>query len=193
MARATETLAPDGSRLGAGEFPQELDHPNFGAFLLAFLWAPLHRLWGWFVVFAALEVLESVMGLSAPHFLGGLLERPEVTVAFRIVYWTVTVVFSLRANRLVWAKEHSRSARGWPGTVVRQPPSVSRYASNQRVWTWVGIVLLVATPLSLLIGAVNSVPGAAYDVAVTVGVQATLLAGLFLYDRVRFVRRRAQG
>jgi hypothetical protein len=62
---------PTGPRLGEGEFPPELDTVNFGAFLLGVLWAPFHRLWGWFAVFVVLEVLESVMELSTPRFLGG--------------------------------------------------------------------------------------------------------------------------
>jgi hypothetical protein len=69
---------------------------------------------------------------------------------------------------------------------------VSRYASNQRVWTLVGLILLVGTPLSLLIGSVSSIPGAAVDVAVTVGTQAVLLAGLFAYDKVRIALRQTQ-
>jgi hypothetical protein len=162
---------------------------NYGAFLLGFLWAPFHRLWGWFAVFAVLEALESAMGLSAPGFLGGVLERPAVMVGFRIVYWTVTVAFALRANRLVWAEERKRAARAKDVSVLRRPSLVSGYSSNQRVWTAVGLVLLVAAPLSLLIGSVNGTPGAVVDVTVTVGTQAILVAGLFLYDRVRIARR----
>jgi hypothetical protein len=182
-------VEPTGSRLGDGEFPSELDRVNFGAFLLAFLWAPVHRLWAWFGVFVVLEALESVMALSAPGFLGGLLEQPVVTVGFRIAYWTVTVAFALQANRLVWAKERKRAA--WtedePGQKARF--LVSKYVSNERVWTLVGLVLLAGTPLSLLIGPVSSIPGAVGDVAVTVGTQAVLLVGLFVYDRVRVARR----
>jgi hypothetical protein len=66
---------------------------------------------------------------------------------------------------------------------------VSKYVSNERVWTLVGLVLLAGTPLSLLIGPVSSIPGAVGDVAVTVGTQAVLLVGLFVYDRVRVARR----
>jgi hypothetical protein len=190
--QATGEVEPTGQRLGEGEFPLELDRVNFGAFLLAFLWAPFHRLWGWFAVFVVLEVLESAMGLSTPQFPGGVFERPVVMVAFRIVYWTVTVAFALRANRLVWAVERKRAARATGESVLRRSSLVSRYASNQRVWTLVGLVLLSATPLSLLIGSVNSIPGAVADVAVTVGAQAILLVGLFVYDRVRVARRRAQ-
>ena len=179
-------------RLGEGEFPPELDRVNFGAFLLAILWAPVHRLWGWFGVFVVLEALESAMGLSAPGFLGGVLEQPVMLVGFRIVYWTVTVAFALRANRLVWTEQRKRAARTKDRSVPRQPSLVSRYASNQRVWTLVGLILLVGTPLSLLIGSVNSVPGAAVDVAVTVGTQGVLLVGLFVYDRVRIARRQTQ-
>ena len=181
-----------GSRLGEGEFPPELDRVNFGAFLLAFLWAPFHRLWGWFSVFVVLEALESAMGLSAPGFLGGVFEQPVVVVGFRIVYWTVTVAFALQANRLVWTQQRKRAARTKGESVVRQRSLVSRYVSHQRVWTLVGLILLVGTPLSLLIGAVSSVPGAVGDVAVTVGTQALLLVGLFVYDRVQNARRQTQ-
>jgi hypothetical protein len=179
-------------RLGEGEFPSELDRANLGAFLLAFLWAPFHRLWGWFAVFVVLEVLESAVGLSAPGLFGGLLEQPAVMVGFRIVYWAVTVAFALRANRLVWTAERKRTAGATGGSAPRQPSLVSRYAANQRVWTVVGVILLVGTPLSLLIGAVTSVPGAVVDVAVTVGTQAVLLAGLFAYDVVRRAQRQTQ-
>jgi hypothetical protein len=165
---------------------------SFGAFLLAFLWAPLHRLWGWFGVFVLLETLESAMGLSAPGFLGGVFDHPVVMVGFRIVYWTVTVVFALRANRLVWTEERKRAARTKGERVLRRHPLVSGYVSNQRVWTIVGLVLLVGTPLSLLIGAVNSIRGAAFDVAVTVGTQVVLLAGLFVYDRARIAHRQTR-
>ncbi len=193
MAQATGVAETTGSRLGEGEFPPELDRVNFGAFLLAFLWAPFHRLWGWFGVFVILEALESAMGFSAPGSLGGLFEQPVVMVGFRIVYWTVTVAFALRANRLVWTEQSKRAARTKGESVPRPPSLASRYASNQRVWTLVGIVLLVGTPLTLLIGSVNSIPGAFVDVAVTVGTQAVLLAGLFAYDRVRIAHRQTQG
>lgn len=179
-------------RLGEGEFPPALDRVNFGAFLLGVIWAPFHRLWGWFAVFVALEVLESAMGLSTPQFLGGVLEQPVAMVAFRIVYWAVTVAFALQANRLVWTVERKRASRTKAESDLRRPSSVSRYASNQRVWAIVGLVLLAATPLSLLVGPVSSVPGAALDVALTVGIQAILLAGLFTYDRVRSGRQRPQ-
>ena len=193
MVTATGVGEPIGPRLGEGEFPPELDRVNFGAFLLAFIWAPFHRLWGWFGVFAVLEALESAMGLSSPGFLGGALEQPAVVVGFRVVYWSVTVAFALRANRLVWEEERKRAARTEDSAAARRPPLVSRYAANQRIWTLVGLVLLVVTPLSLLIGSVRSVPGAVVDVAVTIGVQATLLVGLWAYDRMRITRRRAQG
>ena len=193
MLQATGESQPTGLRLGEGEFPPELDHVNFGAFLLAFLWAPFHRLWGWFSVFVLLEALESAMGLSAPGFLGGVFEQPAVMLGFRIVYWTVTVAFGLRANRLVWAEERKRAARTKGESVPRRPLLVSRYASNQRVWTMVGITLLVVSPLSLLIGSVNSRPGAVADVAVTVGTQAILAAGLWVYDRVRIARGQTRG
>jgi hypothetical protein len=185
VAQAIVEAEQTGSRIGEGEFPPELDRVNYGAFLLAFLWAPVHRLWGWFGVFLVLEALESAMGLSAPGFLGGVFERPAVTVGFRIVYWTVTVAFALRANRLVWTQERKRAARTKGESAPRRPALVSRYASNQRVWALVGLILLVGTPLSLLIGPVSSIPGAVVDVAVTVGAQAVLLAGLFVCDRVR--------
>jgi hypothetical protein len=165
---------------------------NFGAFLLGFLWAPSHRLWGWFSVFVALEVLESAIGLNARGFLGGVFERPAAMVAFRIVYWTVTVAFALRANRLVWAEERKRAARMKGASAGRLPSPASRYAFNQRVWTGVGLVLLVASPLSLLIGSVSRTPGAVVDVAVTVGTQAILLVGLWVYDRMRITRRPTQ-
>jgi hypothetical protein len=112
--------------------------------------------------------------------------------AFRIVYWTLTVAFATRANRLVWAVERKRAALAKGESVLRRPSLVSRYASNQRVWALVGLVLLIATPLSLLIGSVNSIPGAVADVAVTVGAQAILLVGLFVYDRDRIAHRRTQ-
>jgi hypothetical protein len=192
VVQATGVADTAGPRLGEGEFPQELDRVNFGAFLLAFLWAPFHRLWGWFGVFVVLEGLESVMGLSAPGSFGGVFERPVVMVGFRIVYWAVTVAFALQANRLVWAEEHSRAARSKDESVARRPSLVARYVSHERVWALVGLILLVTTPLSLLIGSVNKIPGAATDVAVTVGAQAVLLVGLFVFDRVRIARRRTQ-
>jgi hypothetical protein len=72
VVQATGVAEQAELRLGEGEFPPELDRVNFGAFLLAFLWAPFHRLWGWFGVFVVLEALESAMGLSPPRFFGGL-------------------------------------------------------------------------------------------------------------------------
>jgi hypothetical protein len=191
--QATGVAEPTGSRLGEGEFPPRLDRVNFGAFLVAFLWAPFHRLWGWFGVFVLLEVLESAMGLAAPGFLGGVFEQPVVVVGFRIVYWTVTVAFALRANRLVWTEESKRAVRAKGEAVMRRPSLVSSYVSNQRIWTLAGVILLAGAPLSLLVGPVNSVPGAGVDVAVTVGTQVVLLAVLFVYDRVRVARRRAHG
>lgn len=193
MDQATWTPDARPARLGEGEFPPELDRVNFGAFLLAFIWAPFHHLWGWFGVFALLEAAEAVMGLSAPHFLGGVLELPVTMVAFRVVYWGVTVAFAVRANRLVWEVERRRAARVVNGEWAPRPPAhVSSYASNLRVWAVVGLVLLIASPVSLLIPSVGNVPGAAVDVAVTTGTQAVLLAALFAYDRVRLARRRAR-
>jgi hypothetical protein len=189
VTHATWAAEPTGLRLGEGEFPPELDRVNFGAFLLGVLWAPFHRLWGWFAVFVVLEALESAMGLSSPRFLGGVFARPVTMVAFRIVYWTVTVAFALRANRLVWTEECKRGARTDGAPVRGRPFLVSRYVSNQRVWTLVGLILLAVTPLSLLVGPVNSIPGAVADVVVTVGTQAILLAGLWLYDRMRIANR----
>lgn len=189
MDEATGAVERTGARLGEGEFPWGLDRVNFGAFLLAVLWAPFHRLWGWFGVFVALEALESAMALSAPGSFGGLFENPAVMVGFRIVYWTVTVAFALRANRLVWEGERRRAARAEGVSIPRLPSLVSTYASHQRTWTAVGLILLVGTPLSLLIGPVSGIPGAFVDVAVTVGIQAVLLAGLFVYDSVRSRRR----
>jgi hypothetical protein len=192
VVQATGEAEPSGLRLGEGEFPPELDRVNFGAFLLGVLWAPFHRLWGWFGVFVVLEVIESAMGLSALRFFGGVFEQPVAMVAFRIVYWTVTVVFALRANRLVWTEERKRAARTKGESVPRRPSLVSRYTSNQRVWTIVGLILLVAAPLSLLIGSVSSIPRAVVDVAVTVGTQAILLVGLFVYDRMRIAQRQTK-
>lgn len=193
MVQATGAAGPISTRLGEGDFPPELDRVNFGAFLLAFLWAPFHRLWGWFAAFAALETLESAIGLSTPTFLGGVLRQPVVMAGFRIVYWSVTVVFALRANRLVWAEERRRAARARGGSVPKPPSAVSRYASNERVWALVGVVLLAGAPLSLLIGPVGNSPGNVADVLVTVGTQAVLLAVLFAYDRVRTSRTRTPG
>ena len=133
MVQATGEAEPTGLRLGEGELPRELERVNFGAFLLAVLWAPFHRLWGWFGVFVALEVLESVMGMSRLRFFGGALERPAAMVAFRIVYWTVTVAFALRANRLVWTEERKRALRTKGRSGARRPSLVSKYSSNQRV------------------------------------------------------------
>jgi hypothetical protein len=189
---ATGKVQPTGLRLGEGELPPELDRVNLGAFLLAVVWAPVHRRWGWFAVFVVLELLESAMGLSAPRFLGGLFERPAVMIGFRIVYWSVTVVFALRANRLVWAVERKLAAQAKSESLLGRPSLVSRYASNQRVWALVGFALLLAAPLSLLIGSVKSIPGAVVDVALTVGTQAILLVGLFVYNRVRVAGRRMQ-
>lgn len=184
---------PAGPRLGEGDFPHGLDRVNLGAFLLAFLWAPFHRLWAWFAVFVVLEALESVLGLSAPGFLGGLLEQPAVVVGFRVVYWTLTVVFALRANRLVWALQRERGSRAAREPGVKRPPLTSSYVSNQRIWALIGLLALVAMPLFLFIGPVKAIPGAVGDVAVTTGVQAILLGALFMYDRVRTARRRTLG
>lgn len=192
MVQTIAGAEPTGSRLGEGEFPSELDRVNFGAFLLAFIWAPFHRLWGWFGAFVVLEAFESAVGLNGSGFLGGAFERPVPMLVFRIVYWTVTIAFALQANRLVWADERRRAARAKGAPRPRQPSLVSRYTSNQRVWTLVGLILLVSTPLTLLIGSINRVPGAVVDVAVTAGTQALLLAGLVVYDRVRIARRRSQ-
>jgi hypothetical protein len=145
-------------------------------------------LWGWFAVFVVLEALESAMGLSSPQFLGGVFEQPAAMFAFRVVYWSVTIAFALRANRLVWSAESRRTARTRGGTTPRLPALVSRYVSHQRTWTLAGLILLAAAPLSLLIRSVSSRPGAIADVAVTVGTQAILLVGLFVYDRVRLAR-----
>jgi hypothetical protein len=185
VVEATDAVGPTGSRLGEGGFPPALNRVNFGAFLLAFLWAPVHRLWGWFAVFVLLEGLESAMGLSAPGAFGGIFEQPAVTVGFRVVYWAITLVFALRANRLVWEHERTRTAATDGASDVRRSRLVTAYASDQRIWAIVGLILLAVTPLSLLIGSVRSVAGAAGDVAVTVGTQTVLLAGLFVYDRVR--------
>jgi hypothetical protein len=192
MVQATMEAEPTGLRLGDGEFPSELDRVNLGAFLLAVLWAPFHRLWGWFAVFVALELLESVMGLSSPRSFGGVFAQPVAMVAFRIVYWTVTVAFALRANRLVWAEEGKRAARSEGISVSPQRSLISRYAANQRVWTLVGVVLLAVTPLSLLIGPLGTSPGAVTDVELTVGTQAILLAGLWVYDAWRTGHRRTR-
>lgn len=192
MVQATGMPKPTGLRFGDGELPPELDRVNFGAFLLAFLWAPFHRLWVWFGVFVVLEALESAIGLGAPGSFGGLFEQPVVMFGFRVVYWIVTVAFALRANRLVWVGERRRVARTIGGDALRQPALVSRYAFNQRVWAVVGLLLLVGTPLCLLIGSVRRVPGAVVDVAVTLGTQAILLGGLWVHDRARIAHRQAR-
>jgi hypothetical protein len=189
MVRATGDEESIGLRLGEGEFPPEVDRVNFGAFLLAVLWAPFHRLWLWFGVFVALEVLEAVMGLSTPRFFDGPLSQLVAMVVFRVVYWTVTVAFALRANRLVWTEEHDRAARAQGESVLKRPATVAKYVSNQRVWAAVGLVALAVAPLSLLIGSAGSSPGVVGDVAATVGTQTILLAGLFVHDRLRIARR----
>ena len=58
MVQASELVGLTRLRLGEGEFPRQLDRVNFGAFLLAVLWAPWHRLWTWFAVFLGLEILS---------------------------------------------------------------------------------------------------------------------------------------
>ena len=184
-----ETDAPPDLRLGDGALPRELDHANYGAFLLAVLWAPIHRLWGWFAVFVALEALESVIGLNA-NFLGGVFEQPLGMVVFRTIYWGLTVAFALQANRLVWAEHGRRAVRAPEG--ARPRPLTARYVGNQRIWTIVGVGLLVAGPLSLLVPAVGGLPGALGDVVTTTGAQVILLVALFAWNRVR-ARRRAQG
>jgi hypothetical protein len=162
---------------------------NFGAFLLGIIWAPFHRLWGWFGVFVVLEVLESALGLGAMRAVGGVFVQPAAMAAFRVAYWGVTVAFALRANRLVWAEERDRAARMAGGSARRPPSTVSKYTADERVWTIVGVILLVGSPLSLLVGSLSSSPGVVGDVVVTVGTQAILLVGLFVYERVRAARR----
>lgn len=176
-------------RLGEGELPQELDRVNYGAFLLAVLWAPWHGLWGWFGLFVAMEVLESIIGLTGLRFLGGPLARSVAMNAFRLAYWWVTVAFALRANRLVWERRRAAVAAG-AGRGRRPPALVSRYLSNQRIWTVVGLVGLAATPLSLLVPSLASSPDAVTDVVVTGGVQVALLVALFVHDRLLAARRR---
>lgn len=167
--------------LGEGDFPPQLDRVNYGAFLLSFLWAPAHRLWGWFAVFVALEALESAIGFNAP-ILGGVFEQPLALLAFRIVYWAITLWFALQANRLAWSVARKRAESSRP------TPTLARYAAHQRAWTVAGIVLLAAAPLSLLVESVRTMPGAVGDVVATVAAQAVLLAALFVYDRVRVPR-----
>lgn len=189
MIEATRDGVPGDLRLGEGEFPARLDRVNFGAFLLAVLWAPWHRLWGWFAVFVALEILESVVGLTGLTFFPGALAQLVAMTTFRIVYWTVTVAFAMRANRLVWARSGKVVADGDAASNRPRPGSVSTYIAHQRLWTVAGLIGLILAPLSLLIGSVRGIPDAVFDVAVTVGVQAVLLVGLFAYDKMRSAGR----
>jgi hypothetical protein len=189
MVRAAGVAEHGELRLGEGDFPPELDRVNFGAFLLGVLWAPWHRLWGWFGAFVALEILESVIGLTMLRFLGGALVQLVAMVTFRIVYWTVTVAFALRANRLVWTEERKRAARPRGPAVPRRPARVAEYLAAQRIWTVAGLIILAGTPLLLLVG---SISGSSGVVVATVGTQTILLAPLFAYDKMRVARRSAQ-
>ena len=192
MVQPTGDVGPSELHLGEGEFPDALDRVNFGAFLLSALWAPWHGLWGWFLVFVALEILESIVGLTHLRFVSGTAAQLAVMVAFRVVYWTVTIAFALRANRLVWARACKRAVRSGSASELHRPAPVVSYVSGQRVWAVAGLVLLAASPLSLLVGGIGNRPGALVDVATTAGTQAVLLGAMFVYDRMRMVRRLLQ-
>lgn len=190
MVQATDMAAPIELRLGEGEFPAELDRVNFGAFLLGVLWAPWHRLWGWFAVLVAMEILESVVGLTMLRFLGGMVAQIIGMVVFRIGYWTVMVVFGLRANRLVWNAEERRVARAG-GSPSRRPALITKYVAAERVWAVVGLVLLALAPLSLLFGFPGSRSDVMFDVVSTIGTQIILMIALFVYDRMWLARDRS--
>ncbi len=169
--------------LGEGDLPAQLSGPNFGAFLLAVLWAPVHGLWGWFAVFVALEGLESFLGLTHARFLGVGFPPLVAMTVFRIVYWTATLVFALRADRLVWSRRRRQATRvSEPGRAPK-PITVATYVAHRRIWTAVGLIGVAIGLVSLAFFRVDSATAA--DILVTTGTQAVLLVALFVYDRTR--------
>ena len=138
--------SPDARLLGAGEFPPELDRVSWGAALLSFWWAITHGLMRWTLVFIGLGLAQAtVWYLMRRAGLEG--DLPAVLTVVLISALTgvgLSVLFGVRANRLVWAREAAIDKSDvHPG--ARSGPTVAKYVRDERIWAIAGVTLTAAS------------------------------------------------
>jgi hypothetical protein len=183
--RPTDDVPDFGSRrLGAGDFPPELDRVNWGAVLLGFFWAIAYRQTTWVIGLALLWAANlGVLGIAVRY---GTLAHLAVTALFFAAFTTAGIVLGLRANRLVWAGEHAvaerRTARG-----LAPAPSIREFLSSQRRWAITGVMLWAfGWGVSLVRPSSALSPLRA---VITFSVELAAYGALFAVDRIRAAGR----
>jgi len=176
-----------GRRVGDGELPAELGRVNWGAALTTGLWAVGHALWWWVLTFLALSGLSFGAFTLLDRSSAGdtLWMRYALAFAFSLLRGVLAVVLALRANSLYWDAQASRVMRQSDQSVPRPAPLVSDFVKAQRKWTIWGAVLLVLFSARTLIGYRLNTPLAVFYISTTILPEAVVLAGLYIYDRVR--------
>jgi hypothetical protein len=171
-------------RVGAGEFPYELDRVNWGAALLAIYWAALHGIWRWFFGLLGARIVWFAVWYAVDTYL----PAPSPTAALirvavgALLLPGIDAVFAVRANRLFWKRDQS---------VPRLAGPTADYVGRQKTWAWVGAVLLGLGSASIVSEAVTRWPASLASVASTVG-PLVVLCVLYAYDRSRRVQEPSQ-
>ncbi|RJQ54087.1 MAG: hypothetical protein C4521_04340 [Actinobacteria bacterium] len=175
-----EALEGSQQLLGSGDFPSgQLERVNWGALLLPWLWALAHGAWVWFIVISAATAARVVLFrylMTLPSW-----RSPSVVILLAVteaLSLAVGAALAVSANRVVWERARTSSARGKPSS-----SSVSRYLEAQLAWTRTGVVLF---GLGLLVTAISLRAGVdRRDIAncISYGFAFPLILGLWRFDR----------
>lgn len=181
--------------LGEGDLPAELKRFNWGAFLLTFFWALAYGAWPvmtlWLIGTMTPLVLLIFVGAGGESAIAA--SGVGITVISEIVSGIIRIYIGANANRMLWNRERLRLevVEG-----ARPRISVPAFLKRQRVWVWVGAVLMAVSALSVaVIGFLGGADGAALREQVGVSqldaqfslvwIAAEIVLGLWLAAKMR--------
>jgi hypothetical protein len=131
--------------LGQGEFPAELDRPNWGAAIFVVIWVFLYAVKRWRAWLVSLIVVPLLVENVVLLFIGA--DRP-LTIARQVLdpltlatFWVIQIAFGLNANRIIWRQQQARFDSA--GSDPRRPIPMWRFRKSIRFWTRLGLALVV--------------------------------------------------
>lgn len=136
--------------MGQGEMPAELKRFNWGAFFLPFFWGTAYGVWRivyfWVLAFMSPLLLLMLVGLGGEAAMQA--SMTGVIVVSQIIAAVVRLWVGMSANTLLWQRESAR-LEAVAGAVPRF--STDRFASRQRTWLIVGIVITALSVMGLAV------------------------------------------
>jgi hypothetical protein len=184
--------SPTWDFIGEGEFPAELDRPNWGAGLFALFWVWIYKVRGWRLALTALFIVPLVIENAVLLFIDPQTTFQTTVVVLGLVtdlaYLVARVYFGLNANRIIW--ELQRERREAAGGDPAKPIPAWRYAKSTRFWTRLGLAIVALScvaEVALLVFRPESRSGA----LATWPIGAVVLIATFVIDRWRRRRKRA--